>query len=63
MKMTKIIRCEFCGHEIVGTIFKVIGTNKKDFNVEIFYYDALCFEELSSEFRKKYGENAIMEVD
>jgi hypothetical protein len=55
------MKCDYCNKEIMEDAFRVLATNKKDFKVKIYYYCSECFQELSFEFKKKYGEKAMIE--
>jgi hypothetical protein len=55
------MKCEYCGKENLESeeeVFRVLGTNKKDFKVKICYYCSNCGEELISAYRRK-GELVI----
>jgi hypothetical protein len=55
------MKCDYCDKEIREEGCRILCTNKKDFKVKIYYYCSQCFQELSSEYKKRYGEGAIIE--
>jgi len=49
------VECELCGKELEHeeTVYRVLGTNRKDFKLKIHYYCQRCGEELVSGYKKK----------
>lgn len=55
--------CDYCDRTILENevAYRVLCLNHKDCNIKVYYYCEKCFRELSFEYKKRYGESAIIE--